>query len=153
MDCRAVIILLLIAQAACGPVKTTAQALNNTIELMQKEIRTALGALAEPGVLPVSTSCHSLNTLELGGSEPLTAKHLSLFRCYMMKMSNLTTDVSHELVTASQYSQDVERLTSNSTDNRDCKLPAFEQEMDSFVYVKCLLEHLQQRLSSTTLGF
>lgn len=41
----AVIILLLIAQAACGPVKTTAQALNNTIELMQKEIRTALGAL------------------------------------------------------------------------------------------------------------
>lgn len=48
---------------------------------------------AAPGLLP-HIFCFSLNIME---QQPLTAHHLSSFRCYMMKMSELTPELAPQL--------------------------------------------------------
>lgn len=48
---------------------------------------------AAPGLLP-HIFCFSLNIME---QQPLTAHHLSSFRCYMMKMPGLTPELAPQL--------------------------------------------------------
>lgn len=103
------------------------------------------------GLLP-NISCVSLNYTELVNLEqlPFSAHNLSFFRCQMLKMSSQdgTPELSPWLLQLCQYAQDLEQRLINQTTNRDCNIPQFEQNMDSFIYVRCLLQLLDQKLSS-----
>ncbi|KAE8292198.1 hypothetical protein D5F01_LYC09564 [Larimichthys crocea] len=151
MNYRSVLIILslVFAPAACGPVRKDIQA---TIQLMRDDIRSTLTELQNrEGLLP-NISCVSLNYTELVNLEqlPFSAHNLSFFRCQMLKMSSQdgTPELSPWLLQLCQYAQDLEQRLINQTTNRDCNIPQFEQNMDSFIYVRCLLQLLDQKLSS-----
>lgn len=99
--------------------------------------------------------CLNLNSTELGEPEEqsLSAYHLSFFRCYILKvsqlsqMSDLTTALPLQLKKISHHINSMEVLIDDSSASQDCSLPAFE-DMDLFLYVKCLLQRLDQRLSN-----
>ncbi len=101
------------------------------------------------------SSCLSLNTMELVGPEQrsLTAHSLSSFRCYMLKVSELTPELTSHLQSASQYSLSVERLMKGQTTKRDCRLPTLEQHIEIYTFVGCLLQLLDQILSQAEFDF
>ncbi|KAM3611574.1 uncharacterized protein V6R79_020706 [Siganus canaliculatus] len=135
----------LIAQAACRP---TIGALNTTVQMMQEEMKKAMVHLNESGLVP-SNSCNSLMAKFTGlGEGPLTTGNLSSFRCYMMKLSELTPELATYVQTTSQYAQSVEKLMSNQTAPLDCSLPHMERDMDAYLNLSCLLSLLDQRLSN-----
>jgi len=104
----------------------------------------------DPGVLP-DIPCASLNVKEQFGAEqhPLTVHHLSTFRCYMRALSERIPELSEHLNTSSQYLQDVEQQQGNRTVPVTCKLPTFEQNLYDYVYAKCLLQLVDERLSNS----
>lgn len=107
-----------------------------------------------PGV-PPNISCFSVNITEQVGPEqqPLTAHHLSCFRCHMLNISKLTPELSSNLITISQYSRDMERLMNRRIVHLRCHLPTFEHDVDKYEYLRSLLQLLDQRLNKTTFWF
>lgn len=70
----------------------------------------------------------------------------------MMEMSNVTTELESGLETISQYSLDMEELMwSGNVSHINCTLPHFEEDMDKYQFVRCLLELLVQVLGESQL--
>ncbi|KAI3372075.1 hypothetical protein L3Q82_006925 [Scortum barcoo] len=157
MGCRAVLafLWLLMSQVACLPPRApvgNAGALNKSIPVMRGEIRTALDNLESslypqrdaPGVAP-NISCLLPNiTVQ---QQPLMAQHFSCFRCHMFNLLKLTPELSSNLTTLCQFAQNLERLMGGRRANLVCSLPAFEQDVEKYEYLRGLLKLLDQRLS------
>lgn len=109
---------------------------------------------AEPGQLP-NMPCLYLNTTELGEPQEqrLTAYHLSSFSCYiktlfqLRQLSEIFSHLPESLQKICQIVSDMEQLVPDPQAREDCSLPSLE-DVELCVYVKCLLQHLDQRLSN-----
>ncbi|KAF3695756.1 hypothetical protein EXN66_Car011432 [Channa argus] len=149
MDFRAVLILcLLAAQADCRTTPSKVKrALNSTIQDIQTELQTARKHLIDLR-LHHTNSCTELNNVELGGPEeqPTTMLQLSYFKCYMLELSKPSNELTVWLQNISQFISSMESLM-GSTVRVDCKGPDFENGIERFVYIDCLLNRLDMRIS------
>ncbi|XP_076746635.1 uncharacterized protein LOC143421409 [Maylandia zebra] len=155
MNFRAVLIFfcLLAVKANCEAVGNRAaeRALNASIRMIRVKIRSALEHLDAFGLLP-NITCFTLNISELIKPEQrhLTAHQLSSFECYMAKVSKFTPELSSQLHYICQIIRDVVHLWTGNTVSHTCRLPSFKQDLDSYVYTKCLLELVDEWLGKAT---
>eukprot|EP00064_Thunnus_orientalis_P015550 superscaffoldBa00002897_g15604 len=78
---------------------------------------------------------------------PPMTRELSSFCCKMIELSKLIPKLEEDLLTISQLSLEVEKSFGGPTPSQDCSLPHFEQQMEIDLYLKCLLQSLDQQLS------
>lgn len=100
-----------------------------------------------PALLPNISCSNVTKLLVLEKLQPLPV-HISTFSCYMQKFSELITELSQELKEITQVMQDMELLMTGTTVPKNCSLPAFEQELDTFIHAKCFLQLVQKRLTN-----
>ncbi|KAM8887237.1 uncharacterized protein AB9W97_013920 [Spinachia spinachia] len=151
MNSCTVIVLVCLLSAEAAPRRTTA-AFKDGVETIRKNIKTILGYLDVPGQLP-NISCLSLNFTELvvPNQQLFTGQHLSIFRCYILKMCTLTPDLSNELRKAIQNIHYLELHVTKQSIDQDCILPPLQKDMH--FNVKCVLKLLDQYLNTTETYF
>lgn len=100
----------------------------------------------------LNITCFTLNISEVIKPEQrhLTAHQLCSFECHMAKVSKFTPELSSQLHYICQIIRDVVHLWTGNTVSHPCRLPSFKQDLDSYVYAKCLLELVDEWLGKAT---
>lgn len=102
-----------------------------------------------PGQLP-NISCLTQNYTELvvPDGQLFTGQHLSIFRCYMLNMSEPTSELSQRLKQTVQKLCSLELHVTKKLIDQDCILTPSQQDVN--FNVKCVLKLLDQHLSRAT---